>query len=323
MKSPPKLIKSKVSLQAVNGESLLVEGSANFTFDIGGSKINHVFHVVSDMNRNIILGRDFLQQQGVRVYFDLNCIRIGKVYVPLENDIHIASIVRVAKRTLLKPQSVNICIGKIKKHSCFLNSELLQVSAVDSGYINSEAGLLVSNSVTKIHKVNKIPVLMLNNTNKTICLNRGCVVGKVSDINTNDVSCVTKDGQTIESIDISNQKIDVPQDYLEVVRSLVNANEDIFADSDKDLGGTDTVKMFIDTGNHHPIKLKPYRTPIHKRPIVDKAIDEMLEANIIRRSRSPWSFPIVVVDKKDGSKRFCIDFRLLNRIRTRFGFYTQ
>ncbi|CAG2243917.1 unnamed protein product [Mytilus edulis] len=188
------------------------------------------------MNRNIILERDFLQQQGVRVYFDLNCIRIGKVYVPLENDIHVASIVRFAKRTLLKPQSVNICIGKIKKHSCFLNSELLQVSAVDSGYINSEAGLLVSNSVTKIHKANNIPVLMLNNTNKTICLNRGCVVGKVSDINTNDVSCVTKDGQTIESIDISNQKIDVPQDYLEVVRSLVNVNEDIFADMDKDLG---------------------------------------------------------------------------------------
>ncbi|VDI73500.1 Hypothetical predicted protein [Mytilus galloprovincialis] len=154
---------------------------------------------------------------------------------------------------------------------------------------------------------------MLNNTNKTICLNRGCVEGKVSDINTNDDSCVTKDGQTIELIDISNQKIDVPQDYLEVVRSLVNANKDIFADMDKDLGGNKTFKMFIDTGNHHPIKLKPYRT-IHKRPIVDKAIDEMLEANIIRRSRSPWSFPIVVFDEKDGSKRFCIDFCLLNRI---------
>ncbi|CAG2253191.1 unnamed protein product [Mytilus edulis] len=43
------------------------------------------------------------------------------------------------------------------------------------------------------------------------------------------------------SRDISNQKIDVPQDYLEVVRSLVNANEDIFADSDKDLGDSLTV----------------------------------------------------------------------------------
>ena len=40
----------------------------------------------------------------------------------------------------------------------------------------------------------------------------------------------------------------------------------------------------------------------------------MLAANIIQSSRSPWSFPIVVVDKRDGSKRFCTDFRKLNLI---------
>lgn len=49
-----------------------------------------------------------------------------------------------------------------------------------------------------------------------------------------------------------------------------------------------------------PIKLRPYRTPIHKRPLVEEAVKDMMEAGMIESSESPWSFPIGVVDKKDG-----------------------
>ena len=40
----------------------------------------------------------------------------------------------------------------------------------------------------------------------------------------------------------------------------------------------------------------------------------MLGAKVIRMSHSPWSFPVVIVDKKDGSKGFCVDFRKLNHV---------
>ncbi|CAC5398015.1 unnamed protein product [Mytilus coruscus] len=72
--------------------------------------------------------------------------------------------------------------------------------------------------------------------------------------------------------------------------------------------------MEIETGNHPPIKLKPYKTPLHKRQIVDQAIDEMLDAGVIRRSKSAWSAPIVVVKKKDNTHRFCTDFRQIKKI---------
>lgn len=65
--------------------------------------------------------------------------------MPLENYTHIASIIRMAHNTSIKPQSVNVCVAKMTHISSFLNSEFLQVSAVDSGYINSVAGLSVSN----------------------------------------------------------------------------------------------------------------------------------------------------------------------------------
>ena len=78
------------------------------------------------------------------------------------------------------------------------------------------------------------------------------------------------------------------------------------ANKDSEVGHTETVKMQIDTGNNEPIKMRPYRTPINNREVIDKAVDEMLDADVIRVSRSHWSFPVVIVDKKDGSKRFCI-----------------
>ena len=60
--------------------------------------------------------------------------------------------------------------------------------------------------------------------------------------------------------------------------------------------------MQIDIGNNVPTKMKPYRTPIKNREVIDKAINEMLHAGVVRRSRSPWSFPVVIVDMKDGNK---------------------
>ena len=87
----------------------------------------------------------------------------------------------------------------------------------------------------------------------------------------------------------------------------------MFAEKNTDLDCSDTITMTIDTGSHTPIKQKPYHTPLTKRKIVDDAIDDMLQANIIRPSNSPWTSPIVVVDKKDGSKRFCVDYRELNK----------
>ena len=92
-------------------------------------------------------------------------------------------------------------------------------------------------------------------------------------------------------------------------------NSDLFASKDTEFGHTDTVKTKIDTGNASPIKLRPYRTPLNnRRRIIDETLDEMLESNIIRRSRSPWSFRVVIVDKNDGSKRFYVDFRKLNQV---------
>lgn len=98
-----------------------------------------------------------------------------------------------------------------------------------------------------------------------------------------------------------------------IERSL-RVNRDVMANSGKELGQTRTVKIRNDTGDQAPINLRPYSTPIHKRPLVEEAVKTMVVLEILEWSESPWSLPIVVVDKKDGWHRFCDDFRKLNLI---------
>lgn len=66
--------------------------------------------------------------------------------------------------------------------------------------------------------------------------------------------------------------------------------------------------MQIDDGNNYLIKLQPYKTPIKNR---HKTINNTLDADVIRRSTLPWSFPIVLlsVDKNEGNKKFSVDLK--------------
>lgn len=82
----------------------------------------------------------------------------------------------------------------------------------------------------------------------------------------------------------------------------------------KKLGRTDMVEHEVDTGDTKPICLPPRRIPISQRQTIEKEFKKMLEDDIIEPSSSPWASPILLVTKKDGSIRFCIDYRQLNSV---------
>lgn len=78
------------------------------------------------------------------------------------------------------------------------------------------------------------------------------------------------------------------------------------------LGCTSVVKHKIIT-NSEPIKQRYYPVSPFKQKIIDEEVDKMLAAGVIERSSSSWSSPVLLVPKRDGTQRFCVDFRRLNR----------
>ena len=99
---------------------------------------------------------------------------------------------------------------------------------------------------------------------------------------------------------------------LALVRQVLRRNADIFAQSSTDLGSTNVTTHTINTGDRPPIKQAPRRVALHRQEIVRQEVETMLEKGIIEPCDGPWSSPIVLAKKKDGSLRFCIDYRKLN-----------
>ena len=70
----------------------------------------------------------------------------------------------------------------------------------------------------------------------------------------------------------------------------------------------------IDTGEVLPIHSSPYKIPQKLEEEVNKEIEKMLQSGIIRPSMSPWASPVVIVPKPDGTIRFCVDYRKVNKV---------
>ena len=121
--------------------------------------MNQTFIAASGTNKNVILGKNWLSNFGVRLYFDLQKLRVGKTYVPLQPDIHIHTIVRLKDGLVIKTQTSYTCTVKMQNRKEF-PPDSYKISQVTEGYVASEPGVLVSNSLVDVKKNRKLPLLI-------------------------------------------------------------------------------------------------------------------------------------------------------------------
>ena len=196
------------------------------------------------------------------------------------------------------------------------SDDTIGIIETSDGYLNSNRGV-VAKALVKAG--DKIPIRYANFSNESQILYPGKNIAELSPVQ------LIRTVQEIKSKPPRNLLKHLTKLYVRAsegmsstqkkqIANLLGKYGDIFSKDENDLGRTDITKHRISVDNTRPIKQAMRRVPVHMQDEVDRQIDLMLEHAIIQPSASPCASAIVLVKKKDGSRRFCIDYRRLNDV---------
>jgi transposase InsO family protein len=146
-----------------------------------------------------------------------------------------------------------------------------------------------------------------NLSNEQNSLSRQAVADHQQRVSDNHASLTSSTSTFLDSLDLQNS--DLTSNESLQLQNLINKYQSCFQDKP---GHTSLTKHHIDTGSTKPIKLRPYRVSPHRQQIITQQIHQMLIDGIIEPANGPYAAPVTLQPKKDGSLRFCVDFRELN-----------
>jgi hypothetical protein len=136
----------------------------------------------------------------------------------------------------LKPQSTTVRFAKHKDHANFQN-KIVKVNALDRGFISEEPGLMMESVVAKTKSSQVIPLLVVNNTNKTFKLKRGCVIGRINAIDDKSMeTSIQGKNKSEKKVENLKAKVQVSPEHRQMIEKIVLHNQDLFARTDAELG---------------------------------------------------------------------------------------
>lgn len=216
--------------------------------------------------------------------------------------------IKLKQQISIPPRSEAICLA-IRE-----NVELRSVIMIEPTAIQMD-GILAARIVTTGRK-KKVMVKLMNVSNSEVIVSAKTIIGYEHVVQPFQPDIITH----LQEINIeATFKIHHLKQTDQIrMKDLITEYQDIFMYEGCTLGCTSKVTHQIITENVHPIARPPYRVPVTQRDILRNEIDALLDQGIIEESTSPWSAPVVLVNKitpDGGTKiRLCIDFRMLNSI---------
>ena len=327
-------------VKAPNEEVIVIIDRAKEYASVGGRKEVFDIYISPDIN-GLIVGLDWLRRQG-RVEWDFTDDRIqlgNGGWMKLHDDAKSrCRRVYVETDVEIPPQQETIVPVRISHRN---RRNLSFVGVTESLKIPNLNKVYSGRSVLPA-RFSDLQICVANTANRLQVLKKGTRLGiiepadivgpapiePISPATPTTINSVSSEPTTAEptkeSAETPTKQViqdimmslptELTDDQCRQARRLIEINEAIFSKSEYDIGRTLLVQYHIDTGSHRPIRQPLRRHPFKHLEIIDRQVDEMERHGIIEPTASPWASNVVLVRKKVGSLRFCVDYRRLNAI---------
>lgn len=329
----PKLKPTNTQIKGAGGSPIQCLGTIILNLDIYHMTYRQMFHVCPADTMGI-LGMDFMYDYNVIPIASKSQLFIQDREVPVFDlkgtPMHHRVVLR--RTVKLKPGQRTVIQGKIIGKGD-LSGRTTLVEPVSSLY--GKTGVLAAKVVctTSSHSV---PLELYNPGESDTILYKNTLIAILQDVHAtqtweafNDATEAEVTEATINNVTATadGEPIVVPA-HLEKMycdnntglsreadakfRALLKEYQDVFAEHNQDMGSTNLVRHHIDTGDERPVKHRPRRMPQSQFEESRKQVESLHATGRVRPSSSPWGSNVLLVKKKDGTWRMCIDYRELN-----------
>ena len=315
-------------LVGVSGMPLHTLGSTIIEIKVKGISLQVPVVVVEGLTADGILGLDFLKAHRCRIDIESQTLHLQQPAISI--------LMYPCTRSVPSPTTVDTVEVLIAETVVVPAKSEMEVRATTAGppvgsshtstwlienLPTSKTKAIVARSLVSLQQSNLQPSFVtrvINPTLEDVTLSKDTSIATMQHITVDSVEEPPPSAGSERKHNILwnmvQQADGLKDEEAQELFQLLLSFEDVFATDSDDLGRTNLVKHTIDTGSAPPIRMQPRRLPPHCREQAQALVNRMLQGGIIQPSASPWSSPVVLVKKKDGSLRFCVDYRRINSI---------
>ena len=327
--------KSSILVKPIGSKPLKNYGLTQLSLELGkGIKTEQIPFIIIDQNLqyDVILGIPAISQLNIQLDIQNGIATIDNKQFKLNiNQFTNRAEIRAKNKQILKPgteQSIEVEVDQ----SILQNDKDNFHMIVPSKTLKQTKILETPHAVAKNHLSH---ILIGNKLNREVVVQKGALLGHLIATNPKEnlhFIIEEPEDEIEEKIYIPNnlkpevvnlveltQHLNTQMDHLDSeqqnkLTELLSEFLDLFATNPNKPGLQTKTKMHVQLKEGTtPIKLPPYRAHplIHQE--IKSQVNQLLEDGLIEKANSPWSFPVVVVKKPDGSFRFCVDYSKLTK----------